>query len=79
MFYHYRWIALFVLALLLTIFAVWVVIRKRQKTEQPDVEGTSLELWHEGICPVCLALYATNQMRSPVNVDKRYAGTVESI
>ena len=72
-------IALLVLVLLLTIFAVWVVIRKRRKTAQPDVEGTSLELWHEGICPVCLALYTANHMRSQVIVDKRYAGTVESI
>jgi len=55
-----------------------MVIRRRQKKDQPDVEGTSLELWHEGICPVCLALYATNQMRLPVNVEgtmvKMYKG-----
>ncbi|HWZ18577.1 MAG TPA: hypothetical protein VNW73_07250, partial [Ktedonobacteraceae bacterium] len=63
------WVALFVLVLLVTIFAIWVVIRRRQKKELPDVEGTSLELWHEGICPVCLALYATNQMRSPIKVE----------
>ncbi|MGZ3643090.1 MAG: DedA family protein [Ktedonobacteraceae bacterium] len=72
-------IALFILVVLLTIFAVWVIVRKRQKTAQPDVEGTSLELWHEGICPVCLALYAANQMRSPVNVDSTYAVTIENI
>ena len=72
-------IALLVLVLLLTIFAVWVIVRKRRKTAQPDVEGTSLELWHEGICPVCLALYAANQMRSPVNVDTTYADTIVSI
>jgi hypothetical protein len=64
---------------LLTIFAVWVVVRKRRRTAQYDVEGTSLELWHEGICPVCLALYAANQIRSPINVDSMYAVTIENI
>jgi len=24
----------------------------------------ALEVWHEGICHVCLALYAANQLRS---------------
>jgi len=72
-------IALLVLVLLLTIFVVWSVVRKRRRTAQYDVEGTSLELWHEGICPVCLALYAANQMRSPVNVDSTYADTIVSI
>ena len=72
-------IALLVLVLLLTIFAVWVIVRKRRRTAQLDVEGTSLELWHEGICPVCLALYTANQMRSPVEVDTTRSETVESI
>jgi membrane protein DedA with SNARE-associated domain len=67
------WIALLVLVLLLTIFAVWVVVRRRKKAVQPDVQGTSLELWHEGICPLCLALYAANQMRAPISV-----GTIDS-
>jgi membrane protein DedA with SNARE-associated domain len=61
------WITLLVLVLLLTTFAVWVGVRRHQKTALPDLEGTSLELWHEGICPVCLALYTVNQMRSPNN------------
>src|SRR5207248_1835034 len=72
------WVALLVLVLLLTIFAVWVVVRRRQKTTQPEMEGTSLELWHEGICPVCLALYAANQMRLPVNVETTYGESVQS-
>lgn len=72
-------IALLFLVLFLAIFAVWVIVRKRRKTAQPDVDGTSLELWHEGICPVCLALYTANQMRSPIKVDMTYTDTVESI
>ena len=72
------WVALLVLVFLLTIFVVWVVIRRRQKKEQPDVEGTSLELWHEGICPVCLALYTANQMRSPINVEGTYGESAQS-
>ena len=70
------WVALFTLVLLLTIFAVWVAVRRRHKTAQPDVEGTPLELWHEGICPACLALYAANQMPSPVNVETTYGENV---
>jgi membrane protein DedA with SNARE-associated domain len=72
------WIALLVLVLLLTVFAVWVVVRRRHKEAQPDVEGTSLEMWHEGICPACLALYAANQMRSPVNVETPHGDSVKS-
>ena len=34
------------------------------------------ELWHEGICPVFLALYAANQMRSPINVPTLYGERV---
>ena len=67
-----------VLVLLLSIFAVWVIVRRQQKAAQPDVEGTSLELWHEGICPVCLALYTVNQMRSPINVETTYGDELQS-
>jgi membrane protein DedA with SNARE-associated domain len=72
------WLALLVLVLLLAIFAVWVVVRRRQKAAQPEVEGTSLELWHEGICPVCLALYTVNQMRSPIIVETKRGDSVQS-
>ena len=72
-------IALLVLVVLLTIFAAWVVVRRRRMTSQFDVEGTSLELWHEGICPVCLALYTANQMRSPIIVYTTYGEAVENI
>jgi hypothetical protein len=34
------------------------------------------ELWHEGICPACLALYAANQMRLPINVGTLYGESV---
>ena len=71
-------IVLLVLVLLLSIFAVWVIVRRQQKAAQPDVEGTSLELWHEGICPVCLALYTVNQMRSPINVETTYGDELQS-
>jgi hypothetical protein len=55
------------------------IFLERRRTTQYDVEGTALELWHEGICPVCLALYAANQMRSLVNFDSTYAVTIENI
>ncbi len=71
-------IVLLVLVLLLSMFAVWVIVRRQQKAAQPEVEGTSLELWHEGICPVCLALYTVNQMRSPINVETTNGDKLQS-
>ena len=72
------WLVLFTIVLLLAIFGLWVVIRRRRKTAQSDEEGTSVELLHEGICPVCLALYAANQLR-PSNTGKTLFGdTIES-
>ncbi len=32
------------------------------QTEQND--AAALEVWHEGMCPVCLTLYTANQLRS---------------
>jgi membrane protein DedA with SNARE-associated domain len=72
------WIALLVLALLVIIFAIWVVVHHRQTASQSEVEGASLELWHEGICPACLALYSVNQLRSPIVVQTGYGDTVQS-
>ncbi len=72
------WIALLVLALLVSIFVIWVVVHRRQKAAQSEVEGASLELWHEGICPACLTLYAVNQLRSPISVEATYGDNVQS-
>jgi len=72
------WIALVVLALLVFIFALWVVVHRRSKAAQSEVEGTPLELWHEGICPACLALYTVNQLRSPIAVQTKYGKSVRS-
>ena len=71
------WVALLVIVLLLAIFALWVVIRRGRKTAQREVDGTSVELWHEGICPVCLALYAANQLHPPVKGDASFGGTIQ--
>lgn len=59
-------IALLVLALLVIAFALWVVAYRRKKAAQGEIEGASLELLQEGICPACLALYTANQLRSPL-------------
>jgi membrane-associated protein len=72
------WIALVVLALLVFIIALWVVVHRRSKAAQSEVEGTPLELWHEGICPACLALYTVNQLRSPIAVQTKYGKSVRS-
>ncbi len=59
-------IALLVLALLVIAFALWVVAYRRKKAAQGEIEGESLELLQEGICPACLALHTANQLRSPL-------------
>jgi hypothetical protein len=59
------WITLLVVALLVFVFVLWVVVYRRQKAARREVEGAPLELWHEGICPACLALYAANQLQAP--------------
>ena len=61
-----------VLALLAVVYALWVVAVRRQKAARAELEtvqaeetnAAALEVWHEGICPVCLALYTANQLRS---------------
>lgn len=58
------WITLLALALLVIIFALWIVASHRKKAAQREVSGETLELWNEGICPACLALYAANQLQA---------------
>lgn len=72
------WVALLMLVLFLAIFAVWVVARHRRKKAQGEVEGTSPELWHEGICPVCLALYTANQLLPSITSEPVFSDTIQS-
>jgi len=59
-------IAIAVLLLLIVIYLVWVALRRRKAALRRDMEAAaSLEVWHEGICPLCLALYTANQLRTP--------------
>jgi membrane protein DedA with SNARE-associated domain len=58
------WITLLALAFLVIVFALWVVAYRRKKAARHEVGGEALELWHEGICPACLALYAANQLQA---------------
>lgn len=57
-------VLLAVLALLVIVFALWFVAYRRQKVARQELDAASLEVWHEGICPVCLALYSANQWRA---------------
>jgi len=53
-----------VLVLLVVVYILWAVAVHRQKVARRELENAaSLEVWHEGICPVCLALYTANQLR----------------
>jgi membrane protein DedA with SNARE-associated domain len=58
------WISLLVLAFLVIVFVLWVVVSRRNKSARSEVNGEALELWNEGICPACLALYAANQLQA---------------
>jgi len=60
-----------VLLLLVTVYVLWAVAVHRQKVARRALEvdrGASAAVWHEGICPVCLALYTANQL-GPRTVD----------
>jgi len=56
-----------VLVLLVIVYALWVVASRWQKAARAELgeaqKAASVEVWHEGICPVCLALYTANQLR----------------
>ena len=67
-----------IVALLVIVYLLWMVAARRQKAarvalissagttsvEIGQANAAALELWHEGICPACLALYTANQLRS---------------
>ena len=50
--------------LLLLAFGLWALAVHRQKTSQRERDGAVLEMWHEGICPVCIALAAVSPLPS---------------
>jgi len=56
------------LMLLVIIYALWVVVSHWRKAARAELDAAqkaaSVEVWHEGICPVCLALYTANQLRT---------------
>lgn len=64
-----------VIVLLVVVYALWVIAVRRQKAARAGLEkmqteqnnAAALEVWHEGICPVCLALYTANQLRSSIS------------
>lgn len=59
------------LVLLVMVYGFWVMAVRRQKAARRQVvSGAPVEVWHEGICPVCLALYTANQLR-PLAVEVR--------
>ena len=60
-----------VLVLLVMVYALWVLAVRRQKAARRELESAAaVEVWHEGICPVCLGLYTANQLR-PLTVEVR--------
>jgi membrane protein DedA with SNARE-associated domain len=58
------WAIVLILALFVAAYALWVVASRRQKAARQELDAASLEVWHEGICPVCLALYTANQLNT---------------
>ncbi len=59
-------VVLVILALFVVAFALWLAAYRRQKAARLEDDGASVELWYEGICPLCLALYTANQLHSPL-------------
>jgi len=65
-------VLILVLALLVLVYVLWVIAIRRQKAARAELEAmhtkqndaAALEVWHEGMCPVCLALSTANQVRS---------------
>ena len=65
-------VLILVLALLVIVYVLWVIAIRRQKATRAELEAmqteqhdaAALEVWHEGMCPVCLALFTANQLRS---------------
>jgi membrane-associated protein len=65
-------VLILVLALLVLVYVLWVIAVRRQKAARAELEAmqteqndaAALEVWHEGMCPLCLALYTANQVRS---------------
>jgi membrane protein DedA with SNARE-associated domain len=54
-----------IIVLLVLVYGLWLITSRRQKTASNDVKAESAEVWHEGICPICLALYSTNRLHTP--------------
>jgi hypothetical protein len=42
--------------MLVMIFALWAIAFYRQKSARGEKNAAVAEMWHEGICPACLAL-----------------------
>ena len=61
-----------IIGLLVVVYALWVMAVGRQKVERAKLEvlqteqnnAAALEVWHEGMCPVCLAFCTASQLRS---------------
>jgi membrane-associated protein len=54
-----------IIVLLVSLYGLWLITSRRQKTASTDGKAESAEVWHEGICPICLALYSTNRLHTP--------------
>src|SRR6266699_5871097 len=65
-------VLMLVLALLVLVYVICVSALRRQKAARAELEAmqteqndaAALEVWHEGMCPVCLTFYTANQLRS---------------
>jgi membrane protein DedA with SNARE-associated domain len=53
-----------VLLLLVVVYILWMIAYQRNKAAHQEPGAASLELWHEGICPACLALYSVQRLNA---------------
>jgi membrane protein DedA with SNARE-associated domain len=56
-------VLILVVVLVLVAFALWAIARYRQKSTRRERDAAVLEMWHEGICPACLALSVISPLR----------------
>jgi membrane protein DedA with SNARE-associated domain len=64
-------ILILVAVLFLVAFALWTAARYRQKAARREQEATVLEMWHEGVCPACLALSVVSPLHQPAKEAER--------
>src|SRR6266567_646711 len=60
-----------IVAILLIAFTLWVIALRKQKAPRRELDAEIMEMWHEGICPACLALSTLKPLSPPLREPER--------